>query len=185
MTIQTPFSVEDFEAFVEREENADKLFEFIGGQIIEVPSNTYVSAIAALIAFYVRLFLREHGLQGQVTGAAGGYIIAGEHYAPDVAYISAAKQPEPWKSGYNPVPPDLAVEVVSSDRADEAHRLRIKVTNYLLEGVTVWVVRPEDKVIEVHAPGQPVKLYREADTLDGGAVLPEFALPVAEVFQVM
>ncbi len=175
------YTVEGFDQFVMLPENAEKLFEYIGGEIVEVPSNPYVSAIAMLIGSLMLVFVRERKL-GHVTGEAGGYRVAGERYAPDVAFISYIKQPELFKQGYNPNPPDLAVEVISSDRADELHTLRIKVTNYLSVGTVVWVVKPEDKQIEVYTPGQPVKIHRENDTLDGGAVLPGFTLKVAEIF---
>src|SRR5690606_22485094 len=133
-------SVEAFDQFVMLPENAEKLFEYIGGEIVEVPSNPYVSAIAMLIGSLILVFVREKKL-GHVTGEAGGYMVAGERYAPDVAFISYVKQPQLVKQGYNPNPPDLAVEVVSSDRADELHMLRIKVTNYLAVGTVVWVVK--------------------------------------------
>ena len=59
-----------------------------------MPSNPYVSEISALIIFFVQLYLREQGIKGHVTGEAGGYIVSGERYAPDVAFISREKQPE-------------------------------------------------------------------------------------------
>ncbi|MBK8031699.1 MAG: hypothetical protein IPK17_19865 [Chloroflexi bacterium] len=37
-------TVEDFDQFVDLPENADKLFEFIGGEAVEVPSNAYSSS---------------------------------------------------------------------------------------------------------------------------------------------
>lgn len=108
--------------------------------------------------------------------------MGGERYAPDVAYISASQQPELAREGYNPNPPELAVEVVSSDRPDELHQLRIKIINYFAVGTGVWVVKPNDQLIEVHQPGQAVKIYRKDDTLDDGDVLPGFRLKVAEIF---
>ena len=112
--IETPlFTLEQFEAFINMPENTDKVFEFIAGEIVEVPSNPYVSAISAQIIFLIKLFLHQHKIKGHVTGEAGGYMVAGERYTPDVAYISYEKQPQLAKSGYNPNPSDLAVEVIS------------------------------------------------------------------------
>ncbi|MEL6271465.1 MAG: Uma2 family endonuclease, partial [Chloroflexota bacterium] len=112
MTIRDTFTtIEAFDDFVNRLENADKLFEFIAGEIVEVPSNARVSEIAGQILFLIKLFLRQNNLRGHVTGEAGGYQIAGDRYAPDVAYMSVEKQAELEDSGYNSVPPDLAVEV--------------------------------------------------------------------------
>src|SRR6266849_3602401 len=110
-------------------------------------------------------------------------MVSGERYAPDVAYISFARQPELAKKGYNPNPPELAVEVVSPN--DPERNLRIKVANYLAAGTLVWLVRPDEKQIEVYAPGQPVKVLGVKDILDGGSVLPGFSLKVGEVFAPM
>ncbi|HRF94486.1 MAG TPA: Uma2 family endonuclease [Aggregatilineales bacterium] len=125
----------------------------------------------------------EHDL-GHVTGEAGGYQIGfGERYAPDVAFVSKDKQAEVATSGYNDVPPDLAVEVeFPSDLASEK-RLRYKVTNYLNAGTVVWVVYPETKTVEIYVPGQSVQFLSEKDTLTGGDVLKGFSVPLSEVFK--
>src|SRR5688572_6683905 len=102
---------DEFERFVEMPENADRLFELIGGEIVEVEVNVFASAIAMKIGFNVYQFLPQSGIKGHVTGEAGGYQVWGERYIPNVAYISALKQPELAREGYNPKPPDLAVEV--------------------------------------------------------------------------
>ena len=176
-------TVEDFERFIERPENAGRLFEYIGGEIVEVPSNIYASAIAQLVSFFLQLFIREHNIAGYVTGEAGGYMVAGERYAPDVAFIHASKQGELTRKGYSPNPPDLAVEIISDvSNSVEQEKLRIKITNYLSVGVLVWVVNPERRLVEVHQVGQPVRLVSEAGRLDGGEVLPGFTLPVKEIF---
>lgn len=184
MVLQTRLvTVEAFEAFVDLPANQDRLFEYIGGEIVEVPSNAYVSELAIELAFLIKLHLREQNIDGHVTGEAGGYQIAGERYAPDVAYMPATKQATLSKSGYNPVAPDLAVEVVSADRNAELDKLRIKITNYLYVGTVVWVVKPDDRQIEVHESGQAVIIYRENDTLSGGDVLPDFTLKLSELFK--
>ena len=48
------YTVEEFDDFVNLPENAERLFEFIGGEIVEVPSNPYSSEIAATIIFMLR-----------------------------------------------------------------------------------------------------------------------------------
>ncbi|MEQ8676485.1 MAG: Uma2 family endonuclease [Aggregatilineales bacterium] len=181
--IETPiFTLEQFETFINTPENAEKMFEFIAGEIVEVPSNPYVSAISAQIIFLIKLFLHQNKIKGHVTGEAGGYMVAGERYAPDVAYISYEKQPQLAKSGYNPNPPDLAVEVISSDRQDEMDKLVTKVTNYLSVGTVVWVVRPGEKRVSVHLPGEKVRHYRKDAVISGMPVLPELSIKVSDIF---
>lgn len=99
-------TVEEFERFVDLPENADKVFELIGGEIVEMPSNPFASEIGYNVGFPVKLFLRDHNIKGHVTGEAGGYVVAGERYAPDMAYISATRQPELAREGYNPIRPN-------------------------------------------------------------------------------
>lgn len=183
MVIQTRLmTVEEFEVFVDLPQNDDKLLEYIGGEIVAKLPNVYVSEIAQYIAFFLRLFLREHKLEGHITGEAGGYKVAGERYAPDVGYVSYDRQKELSKSGYNPIPPDLAVEVVSADRNQELDKLRIKITNYLSVGTVVWVVKPDDNQIEVHESGKAVIIYRHADTLEASSILPDFKLKLSDIF---
>jgi Uma2 family endonuclease len=180
MVIQNrPMTVEEFDEFVALPENEDRLFEFIGGEIVEVPSNPYSSKIAMRFGRHIGNFVDERDL-GHVTGEAGGYMVSGERYAPDVAYISKARQPELVREGYNPNPPDLAIEVFSP--SDSEKKLRIKLANYLAAGTVVWVAYPETKEIEVYVPGQPYKVVGIDDTLDGGAVLPGFKLAARDIF---
>jgi len=178
--VRKRISIDEFEVFIQQPENADKLFEYIAGELYEVPSNPYVSAIASLINFFILQFIRENDIKGYVTGEAGGYMVSGERYAPDVAFISSIKQATLAETGYNPAPPDLAVEVMSPN--DDNNKLRAKVFNYTLAGTVVWVVNPKAHTVEVYVPGQPMQTYTVDDVLNGGDVLPKFRLPVKEIF---
>lgn len=176
------YSIAEFEQFMRQPENQQRCFEYIGGEIVEVPLNPYVSAIAQRISFFIQLFMREHGVDGYVTGEAGGYRVMGERYAPDVAFSHRAGR-SLVREGYQPEPPDLAVEVISDGRnSAEQAQLRVKITNYLTAGVVVWVVNPEQRLFEVHQSGQPVMIYTEAMTLEDQTVLPGFRLVIREVF---
>lgn len=174
-------TIEEFERIINLPENADKLFEFIGGEIVEVPSKPYASKVGYNVGLPVGFFVKEHKL-GHVTGEAGGYIVAGERYAPDVAFISYARQPELAREGYNPNPPDLAIEVEFPTSTQSERNLRIKLINYLSVGTVVWVIYPETKEVEVYLPGHPAKILGLNDTLDGGDVLPGFQLAVRDIF---
>lgn len=112
----TKITLEEFDHFVDLPENADNLFEYIDGESVEVPSNPYASYIAGRIFHRVAAFVEEHDL-GYTTGEAGGYRVSGKRYAPNVGYISKAKQPELAQEGYNPNPPDLAVEIYAPGQA--------------------------------------------------------------------
>lgn len=180
MAVETQaYTLEEFDRLVEQPEYANRLFEYVGGEIVEVVSNNYSSEIAMRIGARLLLFVEEHNL-GRVTGADGGYKVSGERYIPDVAFISKAKQPKPSREAYNSNAPDLAVEVLSP--GNEPDELRIKVANYLLAGTTVWVVNPDKQRVEVFAPSQPVAKVGLNQAVDGGSVLPGFSLPVSIIF---
>jgi len=181
--IKQPLTLADFEAFVDLPENSERIFEFISGEIVEVPSNPFVSEIAGLIMFFIRLFLVQNNIAGHLTGEAGGYMVNGERYAPDVAFISYARQPELARSGYNPNPPELAVEVISDPASvEEQTALRRKLANYLAAGTVVWIVDPSARTVEVYSPGQPVQTVSESGTLSGGDLLPGLRIPVKDIF---
>jgi len=172
-------TVEEFDRFVILPENADRLLEFIGGEVVEAVSNQRSSAIASTFIAFIKMYAIQNQL-GFVTGADGGYIIAGERYIPDVAFVSKARQEQPSDQAYSDIPPDLVVEVLSP--SNTPHELRVKVVNYLAVGAVVWVVDPDREVIEVYIPGQPVKKVRMGGILDGGEVLPGFAVAVKDIF---
>lgn len=173
-------TVEEFEQFVEQPENADKLFEYIGGEITEVPSNLYASLISSRILGFIFMYLLQHDI-GYVSGEAGGYMVSGERYAPDVGFISKAKGAVAQR-GYNPNPPDLAVEIDFPSTDESRRKLRIKIVNYLAAGTVVWVGVVETKTFEVYVPGQPVKIIGMDGRLDGGEILPDFTLAVKDIF---
>lgn len=182
MAIPTkPMTVEDFDHFVQQPDNADKQFEFIGGEVVEVPSNPYCSYIASRFNRRLAAFVEDNDL-GFVTGEAGGYQVSGERYAPDVAFISNVKQPQLARTGYNPNPPDLAVEIFSPTDSDK--RLSVKVSNYLAAGTMVVVIYPEDHEMVVHRPGQPVIVLGPDDTFDAGNVLPGFRVAVKDIIPI-
>ena len=101
---------------------------------------------------------------------------------PDLAFISAARLPlDAQVPGYAEIVPDLVVEIVSpSDRPVAVHD---KAQMWLRYGVRlVWVVNPETRTIITMPADGPDRTLYEDDTLDGGAVIPNFSCPVRDVF---
>ena len=179
MAVQTTVSVEEFERIAALPENAHKRLEFIGGEIVEVVSNSDASEIAVRISARINLYVETHAL-GRVTGADGGYKVSGEDYIPDVGFISKARQPQRPHTAWNPLAPDLAVEVLSP--TDRVQDIADKVANYLLAGTLLWYVYPALQQVKVYMPGQPVKTFGLKDVLDGSPALPGFKLAVKDIF---
>ncbi|MBX3063238.1 MAG: Uma2 family endonuclease [Anaerolineae bacterium] len=182
LTLPKTYTSAEFWEFVNLSENRDRMFERRHGEIVELmPSNPISSAIAVEFIFYLRLYLKDHPNLAHITGEQGGYDISEENtFAPDVAVILKSRQPQFPREGFNPIPPDLVVEVVSpSDKAADVHN---KVQIYLRNGVKiVWVAYSDSRTVAVHTPAGSRTLTAE-DTLDGGEVLPGFALKVKDVF---
>lgn len=179
MVTQTRLTVEEFDRIASLPENAHKRLEFIGREIVEVVTNNYCSMIAARFIFELISYNKGKNL-GYITGADGGYMVSGERYIPDVAFISKAKQREPSHEAYNPQAPDLVVEVVSP--TDTPKDITDKVANYLAAGTVAWVIHPEKQEAKVYQPGLPVKTILLDGVLDGGDVLPGFKLPLKDIF---
>jgi Uma2 family endonuclease len=178
MAAREKVTLEDFKQFVNLDENADRLFELINGEIVEVsPGRTWNSEYGHEIAFAVRLFCREHGIPCRTSGGDGAYNVQGHVVAPDFAY----KRTPMSKEYPDPVAPEWAVEVISP--TDKAKNIREKREIYQHAGILYWEMYPDLERIDVYAPGQPMRTYGIEDTLDGGSVLPEFTLPVRELFE--
>ena len=180
LNTQLDMTVETFDEWVITQESN---YEYIAGEVVEVSSNHNASEIAGNVLSFIKVFARNHKL-GRVTGADGGYKIAGERYIPDVAFISYAKQPNSSKEGFLSNPPDLAVEVISNPaNSAELHQLRVKISNYLLEGVVVWVINPETQQVEIHRNDHPVEIISKTGIIRGYDVLPNFELAVKDIFE--
>ncbi len=185
MVLQTHLiSLEEFEEMVAAADTSLNL-EWIDGKVFEhMPSNSKSSVCGMLIGGFVVTFVYANNL-GRVTGADGGYVVDTARLVPDVAFISNKRQPDDPEETYNPLMPDFAVEVVSpSDLEKPAERIMAKLQKYQEAKIPLlWMVFPERQEIEVYVDGQLVKTAGIDDTLDGGAVLPGFTLPLKNIFR--
>jgi Uma2 family endonuclease len=169
----------EFFAFIRSADHANRHFELIGGEIVEsMPSDLMASNISARLIYLLMTYLETHDI-GHVTGEAGGYHVGTDVYAPNVAFIRYERLPRLASKGFGAVPPDLAVEVVSTGESDENARLTVRLSSYL---AVVWIVRPDMRRVEVHTPGQGPRILTQADELDGGSLLPGFRIRVETLF---
>ncbi|HKB06128.1 MAG TPA: Uma2 family endonuclease, partial [Gemmataceae bacterium] len=61
--------------------------------------------------------------------------------------------------------------------------MALKRDDYFRAGVRlVWQIDPRARTVAVYTSPDNPAVLREADALDGGAVLPGFALPLTELF---
>ena len=126
---------------------------------------------------------RSNGL-GVVYAAETGFLLEADPdlvLAPDVAFIRRERQRLGDTARYIPVAPDLAVEVISpSDRLAQVHE---KALEWLAHGVRmVIVVNPRNRAVQVYRSPTDIVTLTEADTLDGGNVVPGWRMAVADIF---
>jgi Uma2 family endonuclease len=149
-----------------------------------MPANPYSSVVAGLILTALNNFIKGKDL-GYVTGADGGFDVTDDDtLASDVAFITKARQATVPKQSFNPIPPDLVVEVVSpSDLKDPKKRIQRKLDKYLAAKIPlVWYAFTARREVDVYAHGKKVRTADMDETLDGGDVLPGFMLPVRDIF---
>lgn len=183
ITATAQMTAQQFEEIIRSPDYAEKRLELVKGALIVMsPASVLHGIIAGELLYHIRHYVGQNKL-GRVTAAETGYILS-EHTvrAPDVGFIAAGRIPPEGlpDTGFTPFAPDLAVEVVSpGNTAAEIHR---KVLDFLDAGTKlVWVVYPDTQSVEAHTP-TGARTFRQNDTLDGGDVIPEFALPVADIF---
>jgi Uma2 family endonuclease len=138
-----------------------------------------VGALHVELGIYIR---RNH--LGKIYGAETGFLVARDPdtvRAPDIAFIQASRvTPAASAPNWNPIIPDLVVEVISSSDRDKD--VASKTRMWLDAGVRlVWVVYPARREIVVHQPDGATTLT-DSETLGGEDVVPGFSLPVTDVF---
>jgi Uma2 family endonuclease len=174
-------TVEEFERFIQRPENADRLFELINGEIVEKVPTLQHGVICQNISAPIWNLCRAKGV-GRVAQEVRHRVPGDDHNdtLPDIAYYMDASKPL-IERGATPYMPDLAVEVKSPD--DSLPKLREKAQYYLANGCRlVWIVYPEKRLVFVLTLDDETVLD-DTDTLDGGDVIPDFKLSVHDIFK--
>jgi Uma2 family endonuclease len=175
----TLITAEEFEQMPESEHR-----ELIRGLLSNVlPPGVRHGWIQIKLGGLLFSFVAAHGL-GEVYGEIG--ILIEENpdtvMAPDLAFVRKANLPaEGMETSYLRHAPDLVVEILSpSDRTSQSLE---KVMAYLSAGVeSVWVVDPQRQHVMIWQSERAILDLEPGDTLDGGDVLPGFALPISDLF---
>jgi Uma2 family endonuclease len=162
-----------------------RLYELVDGTLVEKVMGVKESFVAVEVAALLKTWNREHNNVGMILGADGMMKLMKKLVRiPDVSFTNWDRVPGRVVPDA-PVPdlaPDLAVEVLSegNTRAEMERKLK----EYFLSDVQlVWYIDPRKRVVQVYTSPDDVTELGEADTLDGGAVLPDFAVEVAQLFE--
>ena len=162
-----------------------RLCELVDGTLVEKPVGTVESRIATRLGKAMLNFVEPRGL-GDVLGPDATLRMAdGDIRLPDVTFISVADLPggRPSDEAVPTVRPTLAVEVLSA--GNTTGEMRRKTREYFDSGSKlVWRIDPRARTVAVFdaATDEPAQVLGEADTLDGGTVLPGFTVALAYLF---
>ena len=167
----------------------DQLHELVDGILVEKGIGFREGSVGARLIHLLHVYLDTNNV-GEVAGADGMMRFKLDLVrVPDVSFIRWDSVDDPAvienpDGAFLEVPPDLAVEVISP--SNTRREMEIKLDEYAKAGVKlVWYVDPDRKEVDVYPKGNPKrkKTLGVADTLDGGDVLPGFAVPVARLFE--
>jgi Uma2 family endonuclease len=154
-----------------------RLCELVDRVLVEKAMGFRESLLAGALITLLRAFVIPRNL-GVVSGEAGMVrLFPGLVRIPDVAFTSWDRLPG-RQVPTAPVPqlaPDLAVEVLSEGNTDA--EMTRKLREYFAAGVRlVWFVDPQTRTVTVYTGPEESRVLDEAQTLDGGQVLPGFSL---------
>ena len=156
-------------------------YEYVKGELVPMPPTSLEhSDISVNLILLLGSHVRENQL-GRVSVSDTGFRVGERVLVPDIAFVSTDRLPADRRKA-SPVPPDLAVEVVSP--TDASHRIEEKAFAYLEAGTQlVWVLKPRSKTVTVYRSETDITLLTRNDTLTGEDVVEGFSCPVTELFE--
>jgi Uma2 family endonuclease len=186
--IPAPLTSDDFLELYSEQEDGLRRFELFDGEVVERPmANRVHDEIKNVVM--VALSLHFQRSPGYVARVETTFKLDGvQSFTPDLAVIGVAR----WKTmqgKFAAGSPDIAFEVVSSDRAD---RLQFKIDAYLDHGskavcciyparkkILVWM-RDESFVFRT---GGHLESPLGVRALEFPAILPGFSAALSEIFE--
>ena len=162
-------------------ENDFEGYEYVKGELVPMaPPSMEHGEISINIIRYLDLYVHTHQL-GRLYTAETTFQLEDRLVKPDVAFVSNDRLPENRRKG-SPVPPDLAVEIVSP--TDKQYNVTEKAFAYLKSGTRlVWVIEPVAKTVMVYRSETDFTLLSCEDTLTGEDVVEGFTCPVVQLFE--
>jgi Uma2 family endonuclease len=160
-----------------------RLFELVDGILVEKTYDLLDSRTAMIVGHYLEEYLTSYPL-GITIGTTGAIRLApGLVRMPDVAYYSWSRLPG-GEIPRQPIPdvvPNLVVEIINEHNTrGEMDR---KYRDYFTAGVDlVWEIDGGSETVTVYTSPTRSRVLAGDQMLDGGTVLPGFALELAAFF---
>ena len=158
------------------------LCEFVGGRLIERQRWRVSAGTVRRVARVLGRFVAARGVGDPATGVWFRYSPGrpDDVRRPDLCFIRRERLGDVPDEGFVPVRPDLTVDAYHA--GDGPYDVDAKMADYVAAGVPLaWLVNPAARTIRVFRPGRAVERLSDGDTLDGGDVLPGFAVVVRDL----
>ena len=155
-------------------------YEYVKGELVPMSAVTRGhSKISVNVIRHLDPYVDENQL-GEVHVKAT-FQVGERGLKPAVAFVSTRHLEGDENKGF-PIPPDLAIEVVSP--TDVQWRVVDKAFVYLNAGTRlVWVLDPRSKTVTVYRSERDIILLTYEDTLTGEDIVPGFVCPVSQLFE--
>jgi Uma2 family endonuclease len=155
--------------------------ELVDGEIQVSPAGARHGHVCVELIVRLASFVKERGL-GFVFDSSTGFCLPGGNVRlPDLAFVARGRfEGDTPTVGFSPVPPDLAVEVLSP--SDRPRQVLDRIGEYLDAGVRlVWVIDPGKRNATVYRSLTDVQTIDETGALAGEDIVPGFTCPLASV----
>ena len=164
----------------------EPLYEVVDGIKVEVPPmGAWAGRVASRLMTKMNMAAEKTGAGEAMVEVLFRLKEGFPQRRPDIAIVSRHQLTDDMAGPDDPpvyaVAPEIVVEVASPTNSLVA--AEAKVREYFAAGARlVWVVFPTARRIPVYESANSCKILDEGDVLDGGAVLPELRLPLADLF---
>ena len=160
-----------------------RLVELVDGFLVEKGMGFRESLFAASLIGFLANFVRSRNLGVVAAPDAVMRLWEGLNRLPDVSFTAWANLPSRTAHLQSVAlyAPDLAIEILS-DSNTPAEMARKRGEYFAAGTQLVWIIDPDARTVAVFTDPTTDTLLTAADALDGGAVLPGFTLPLADLF---
>lgn len=172
-----PFTPEDVLALEE-----EALYELVDGHLVEKSMSTLANYVTFLVSSQFTNYLATSPIaRAYLEQTFQCFDHAPEQIRrPDLSVILLSRMQD-FPEGHLHLRPDIAVEVLSPN--DTVRELRSKLNDYRRAAFPlVWVLLPDERVVQVRLPDGTETELRDGDTLTADPVLPGFSVRVSDLF---
>ncbi|MBY0526398.1 MAG: Uma2 family endonuclease [Gemmataceae bacterium] len=177
-------TADEFYDFVHRPENADRAFELVRGEVVEMSLPGELHGVVSSNANWLLSNFMRQRRRGRVLCNDPGIILERDPdtvRGPDIVFFEDTRKYNELNPKWVEDPPVLAIEVLSPN--DRIGKVTLKITQFLHSGIRiVWLIDPAARDVTVHRKGKDPYVVEDGQELTGEDVLPDLRVRVADFF---